>query len=115
MYFICIAAPLVAAPAPGGGGTTVTVDGLTVTITVNMDICCLPEDASQRAIFEPLVLGEIKAAQDKWNQALADLPAKGCYQIKVNFNARWLKKGEAWDNGYHHITCLLYTSPSPRD
>ncbi len=114
VYFICIAAPLVAAPAPGGGGTTVTVNGLTVTITVNMDICCLPEDASQRAIFEPLVLGEIKAAQDKWNQALADLPAKGCYQIKVNFNARWLKKGEAWDNGYHHIT-FDFTSQSDID
>jgi hypothetical protein len=112
--FICTAGPVAAAPAPGGGGTTATVDGSTVTITVNMDICCLPEDASQRSIFEPLVLAEIKAAQDEWNQALADLPAKGRYQIKVSFNARWLKKSEAWDNGYHHIT-FDFTSQSEID
>jgi hypothetical protein len=38
----------------------------------------------------------------------------GVYQIKVIFNARWLKKGEAWDNGYHHIT-IDFTSQSEID
>ncbi len=112
--FICMGVPSVAAPAPGGGGTTVIVEGSTVTITVNMDLCCLPEDASQRSIFEPLVMAEIKGAQDMWNQALAKLPAKGCYQIEVRFNARWLRKGEAWDDGYHHIT-FDFTSQSEID
>jgi len=40
--FTCTGGPVAAAPAPGEGGTTATVDGSTVTITVNMDICCLP-------------------------------------------------------------------------
>ena len=102
VYFNCMAVPLVAAPAPGGGGTTVTVDGSTVTITVHIDLCCV-QDASEHDIQTPLVMAEVKAAQDVWNQALAELPAKGCYSIKVVFDARLLNKGDPWDPGYHHI------------
>jgi hypothetical protein len=111
---VCLAASLigmalpVGAAPPSGGGTTVSVDGSTVTITVHFDICCIPEDASQRDVWAPLVRAEIKAAQDQWNQALANLPAKGCYQIKVVFDAHLLNKGDPWDPGYHRIT-MHYT------
>jgi hypothetical protein len=80
------------------------VDGTTVTITVHFELCCLPEDAAERDVYEPLVLAEIKGAEDMWNQALATLSAKGCFDIKVKFDGRWLKNtGEAWDPGYHQI------------
>jgi hypothetical protein len=104
--FICMAAPVAA--APNGGGTTVAVDGSTVTITVHFDLCCIPEDASQRDVWIPLVRAEIKAAQDQWNRALANLPAKGCYELRVVFDARLLNKGDAWDEGYHRIS-MNYT------
>jgi hypothetical protein len=97
------ALPAFAAPAPGGGGTTVTVDGTTVTITVHLELCCL-QDASERDVWTPLVLADVKAAQDLWNNALADLPAKGCYDLKVVFDARLLNKGDPWDPGYHEIS-----------
>jgi hypothetical protein len=80
--YICMPAPVAAAPMPSGGGTAVTVDGASAT-TVHIDLCCLPEDASQRDVWTPLVLAEIKAAQHMWNQALAVLPAKGCSNIRV--------------------------------
>jgi hypothetical protein len=83
---ICMPAPVAAAPMPSGGGTAVTVDGASVTISVHIDLCCLPEHASQRDVWTPLVLAEIKATQDMWNQALAVLPAKGCYNIRVVFD-----------------------------
>jgi hypothetical protein len=102
-FFVHMSAPIAAAPASGGGGTTVTVDGSTVTITVHFDLCCTPEDASQRDVWTPLVRAEIKAAQDQWNQALANLPANGCYELRVVFDARLLSKGDGWDEGYHRI------------
>jgi len=48
----------------------------------------MPEDAAERDAFVPLVQAEIEAARDMWNEALAKLPAKGCYDIKVVFDAR---------------------------
>jgi hypothetical protein len=102
------AAPVVAAPWGSGGGTIVTVDGSTVTITVHIDLCCV-HDANERDVWTPLVLAEIKAAQDIWNQALANLPAKGCYNIKVVFDAHLLNKGDPWDPGYHQIDLYFST------
>jgi hypothetical protein len=98
------AQPAVAASGLGGGGTVATVDGTSVTITVHIDLCCVPEDAATRDAFVPLVQAEIKAAQDMWNRALANLPAKGCFDVKVVFVARLLNKGQAWDPDYHRIT-----------
>lgn len=98
-------APAAAVPNLGSGGTTATVDGTSVTITVNIDLCCF--DAYAREIFGPLVLTEIKAAQDMWNEALANLPAFGCWDVKVVFNAHLLNKEQAWEAGYHQITMEL--------
>jgi hypothetical protein len=106
--FVCMAASSTAAVTPGGGGTTVTVEGSTVTITVHFDLCCIPDDASERDVWTPLVRAEIKAAQDQWNQALANLPAKGCYELRVVFDARLLNKSDGWDQGYHRIN-MSYT------
>lgn len=102
LFLIGAAPPVFAASAPGGGGTTVTVDGPTVTITVHIDLCCV-QGASERDVWAPLIAAEVEAAQDMWNQALAEQPAKGCYDIKVVFDARVLNKGDPWDPGYHEI------------
>jgi hypothetical protein len=102
--FTALAVPAAAAPALGGGGTTATVDGTTVTITVHIDLCCIPEDAAQRDIWVPLVRADIKAAQDMWNEALAKLTAKGCFDVRVVFDARFLNTAkDPWDPGYHQI------------
>jgi hypothetical protein len=108
MVFTALAVPVDAAPALGGGGTTATVDGTTVTITVHIDLCCIPEDA-QRDIWVPLVRAEIKAAQDMWNDALAKLTAKGCFDVRVVFDARLLNTGDPWDPGYHQINIHFNT------
>jgi hypothetical protein len=100
---IWMASPAAASPAAGGGGSTVTVDGSTVTITVHIDFCCV-QGASERDVWTPLVQAYVKVAQDLWNQALAQLPAKGCYDLQVVFDAHLLNKGDAWESGYHEIT-----------
>jgi hypothetical protein len=99
---LCHGAPAMAAPAPGGGGTTATVEGSTVTITVHIDLCCM-QDAQEREIYRPILLSEVKGAQDLWNQGLAKFSAMGCFSVRVVFDARILNKGEAWDPGYHQI------------
>jgi len=105
---IAVTTPVVAAAMPGGGGTTATVDGTTITITVHIDLCCV-HDASERDVWTPLVLAEIKAAQDMWNDALAKLSARGCFNIKVVFDGHLLNQGDPWDPGYHQIDLYFLT------
>jgi hypothetical protein len=103
VLMIWMAPPAAAAPAARDGGTTVTVDGSTVTISVHIDLCCV-QGASERDVWTPLVQADVKAAQDMWNQALGQLPAKECYDLHVVFDAHLLNKGDAWEPGYHEIT-----------
>jgi hypothetical protein len=97
-------APASAAPALSGGGTTVTVDGATVTITVHIDICCF-DDVGTTLVAR--VMNEVRAAQDMWNKALAKLPAHGCFDVKVVFDARLLNEGDPWNPGYHRVTMIF--------
>jgi hypothetical protein len=98
-----ILSPSVARPAQAvsGGGTTVSLNGATVTITVNLDLCCA-HDASERTIYGPLIQEEVKQAETLWNQALAKLPAKGCFPIAVVFSEHLLDRPN-WESGYHKI------------
>ncbi|MFI5012945.1 MAG: hypothetical protein ACHQAY_11425 [Hyphomicrobiales bacterium] len=95
------AAPAGAAPELSlGGGATVTVDGTTVTITVHIDICCFDDVGTTLAAH---VMNEVRAAQDMWNKALAKLPAHGCFDVKVVFDARLLNEADPKDPGYHQV------------
>lgn len=89
------------AVAQGGGGTTVSFNGSALTITVNFDLCCAT-GASEQTIYGPLVPLEVKLAENQWNEALAKLPAKGCFPITVVFSMHLLKR-PIWDSGYHQI------------
>jgi hypothetical protein len=84
-----------------GGGATVAVDGTTVTITVHIDLCCFDEVGTTLVAH---IMNEVKAAQDMWNKALAKLPAHGCFDLKVVFDARLLDLKDPWDPGYNPIT-----------
>jgi hypothetical protein len=83
-----------------GGGTTVAVDGTTVTITVRIDIRLLTDVETQ---FAARIYNEVKAAENMWNEALAKLPAHGCFDVKVVFDVRLLTKDDGWDPGYHQV------------
>ena len=83
-----------------GGGTIVAVDGTTVTIIVHIDICCFDDVGTTLAAH---IMNEVRAAQDMWNKALAKLPAHGCFDVKVVFDARLQNLNDPWDPGYHHI------------
>jgi len=94
--------------ATAAGGTVVTVNGSTVTITVRINLCCL-HDAVERAIWQPLALAEIARAQAMWNAGLANFQARGCYNIRIVFDIRFLNRSSRdaappWENGYHRIT-----------
>jgi hypothetical protein len=84
-----------------GGATTVAVDGTTVTITVHIDLCCF-DDVGTTLVAH--IMNEVRAAQDMWNKALAKLPAHGCFDVKVVFDARLLNWSERWDAAYDQIT-----------
>ena len=84
-----------------GGATTVAVDGTTVTITVHIDLCCF-DDVGTTLVAH--IMNEVRAAQDMWNKALAKLPAHGCFDVKVVFDAHLLNWSERWDAGYDQIT-----------
>ena len=69
-----------------GSGTAVTVDGASVTISVHIDLCCLPEDASQRDVWDSVSSSGDQSDAGYVEQALAVLAAKGCYNIRVVFD-----------------------------
>src|SRR5947208_12234808 len=91
------------------GGTTVAVDGANATITVRIDLCCLA-DAYEQMMYGQLVQLKVKAAQDRWNDALRNLSAKGCYELRVMFDMRLLNKEDPWDPGFHKIN-IDFTRP----
>lgn len=84
-----------------GGATTVAVDGTTVTITVHIDICCF-DDVGTTLVAH--VMNEVRASQDMWNKALAKLPAHGCFDVRVVFDARLQNLDDPWDPGYDRVT-----------
>jgi hypothetical protein len=98
-----VMSPTAARPAvaAGGGGTTISSNGSALTITVNIDLCCATS-GSMQTVYGPLIEYEVKLAENQWNQALAKLPAKGCFPITVVFKEHLLKL-PLWENGYHHI------------
>ena len=52
-------------------------------------------------------MNEVRAAQDMWNKALAKLPAHGCFDVKVVFDAHLLDKGDPRDPGYDQVTIIF--------
>jgi hypothetical protein len=94
------------ASAASDGGTSASVNGDTVTIAVNIDICC-GGTSRDPANFDSLVRDDVKQAEAAWNQALSRLPYKGCFSIHVAFSVHILTGPESED-GYHY----LYVEPS---
>jgi hypothetical protein len=94
------------ATAASGGGTSASANGDTVTIAVNIDICC---GGTRRdpANFDSLVRDDVMQAEAVWNQALSRLPYKGCFSIRVAFSVHILT-GTAAEDGYHY----LYVDPT---
>jgi hypothetical protein len=97
------------AAAAGGGGTTASVSGSTVTIAVNIDICCA-HDAAEQALYGPLIATRVRSAEGVWNFVLRGLPYKGCMPLKVAFTVRLLNAGDKPDAGYHQIA-IDFTKP----
>ena len=80
----------------GSAGTTASVSG--DTLTINLSLCC----ATGGSRLADEVKSDVTAAEAGWNAALADLPARGCIQIKVKFNVVFLDSPTARD-GYHYV------------
>jgi hypothetical protein len=99
-----------------GGGTFVAVDGTTVTIIVRIDLCCFDEVATTLVAH---IMNEVKAAENMWNEALAKLPAHGCFDMKVVFDVRLLMRDDRRDPGYHQVQmdpdrpCTSNPEPDP--
>jgi hypothetical protein len=88
------------ASAAGAGGTSATVDGSTVTIAVNIDLCCAT--AAELAVYGPLIKEQVAEAEALWNAALAKLPVQ-CLDVRVAFTAHVLQKS-AWESGFHRVS-----------
>jgi hypothetical protein len=88
------------ATAASDGGTSASLNGDTLTIAVNIDVCCTAQP-SNPADFDSQVKNDVKQAEAAWNQALSGLPYKGC-SIRVAFSLHILT-GPAADAGYHYI------------
>ena len=98
LVLVLCAAFLATAANAGAGGTTVSVSGTTATITVNLDIVIggrnYPRSDLDKKTLD-FFNGNVRGAEQYWNQAFARLKYRGCTQFKLNLNAQVVPGSES--------------------